>query len=111
MVGAQGRPYVVPLRVVCTGNIHDSGTFPCVIHRTYDHDRRSWASFPQAHLNSSREAVSDSRIRPDVAMAARPSLGAGGLDLAAQVGDVGTQDLGVVGVARAPHRGEELAVG
>src|SRR5438445_6346176 len=54
---------------------------------------------------SAGEAVADSRIGAD-------QLGAAtGLDLAAQVGDVGTQHLGIVGVARSPHLLQQVAVG
>ena len=60
--------------------------------------------FHKATFNSPGEAVPNPWVRPDVAMAACASLGVCGFDLAPQVGDVGAQDLRVVGVTRAPHR-------
>ena len=54
---------------------------------------------------SGREAVADAGIRADVARAVARRL-----ELAAQVGDVRPQDVGGVGVLRAPHLGEQRAV-
>ena len=54
---------------------------------------------------SEREPVADAGIGTDVA-----PLAARGLDLAAQVGDVGAQRRRVVGVGRAPHLAQQRAM-
>ena len=75
--------------------------------------RRHWAACcprrvgrrrPRAAV-SGRKAVADARLGADVS---RPP---GRLDLAPEVGDVGPQHLGVLGVAGTPDRIQQVAVG